>query len=84
METAPEPTTASTPLPAGTPAFSFTTDKGKSYFLHCRDTTAGSGKKVPFYYFGKAQKDGAVAPSLKATKLSSPETCPSSASRRLR
>jgi len=58
METTTDPAVPTTAAPIK--AFCHTNSQGKSYYLHCRVTTAGSGKKVNFYYFGKVQKDLAV------------------------
>ncbi len=49
------------PDAAASSAFTYTNSKGRTYVLHCRETMAGSGKKVNFYYFGKNQKSEAVS-----------------------
>lgn len=41
-------------------AFSFTNSKGKTYFLHRRETTLKNGRTQTIYFFGKEIKDGAL------------------------
>lgn len=38
-------------------AFSYTNSKGKTYFLHCKDTTLRNGKKQTLYFFAKEVKE---------------------------
>lgn len=41
-------------------AFSHTNSKGKTYFLHGRETELKSGAKRTLYFFAKEVKDGAL------------------------
>lgn len=41
-------------------AFSFTNTKGKTYFLHQRETTLKNGRKQTIYFFAGEVKDGAL------------------------
>lgn len=39
-------------------AYSYTNQKGKTYFLHERDAKGGAGRKL--YFFASEVKDGAI------------------------
>ncbi len=41
-------------------AFSFKNSKGKTYFLHRKDTTLKNGRTQTIYFFAKEVKDGAL------------------------
>ena len=41
-------------------AYSFTNSKGRTYFLHSRQTTLKNGRQQRIYFFGKEIKDGAI------------------------
>jgi hypothetical protein len=41
-------------------AYQYTNSKGRTYFLHSRDTTLKNGKKQTIYFFAKEEKDGAL------------------------
>lgn len=41
-------------------AFSFTNQKGTTYYLHGRETTLKNGTKQTIYFFAKEPKDGAL------------------------
>lgn len=41
-------------------AFSYTNSKGKTYFLHHRETTLKNGRKQTLYFFAKEVKDGSL------------------------
>ncbi len=41
-------------------AYAHTNSKGKTYFLHRKDTTLKNGRKQTIYYFGKEAKEGAL------------------------
>ena len=41
-------------------AYSHTNSKGKTYFLHGRETTLRNGTKQMLYFFAKEVKDGAM------------------------
>ncbi|MFQ5436030.1 MAG: hypothetical protein ACE5FD_14240 [Anaerolineae bacterium] len=41
-------------------AFSFTNSKGRTYFLHKRDTTLKNGRTQTIYFFAKEVKDGSL------------------------
>lgn len=41
-------------------AFSFENTKGKTYFLHQRETTLKNGRKQTIYFFAGEVKDGAL------------------------
>lgn len=41
-------------------AFAFTNSKGRTYYLHTRETTLKNGRKQQIYFFGKEVKDGAI------------------------
>ena len=41
-------------------AFSFTNSKGRTYFLHRKDTTLKNGRTQTIYFFAKEVKDGAM------------------------
>jgi hypothetical protein len=41
-------------------AFSFENSKGRTYFLHKRDTTLKNGRTQTIYFFAKEVKDGAI------------------------
>ncbi|MCA9955970.1 MAG: hypothetical protein H6657_11145 [Ardenticatenaceae bacterium] len=41
-------------------AFSFENSKGKTYFLHRKDTTLKNGRTQTIYFFAKEVKDGAL------------------------
>ena len=41
-------------------AFSFTNSKGRTYFLHRKDTTLKNGRTQTIYFFAKEEKDGAL------------------------
>lgn len=41
-------------------AFSYTNSKGRTYFLHSKDTTLRNGKQQTLYFFAKEVKDGSL------------------------
>jgi hypothetical protein len=41
-------------------AFTYTNSKGRTYFLHSRDTTLKNGKKQTIYFFAKEEQQGAL------------------------
>ena len=41
-------------------AYAHTNSKGKTYFLHSRDTQLKNGGTQTIYYFGKEAKEGAI------------------------
>ena len=41
-------------------AFSFTNSKGRTYYLHSRETTLKNGRKQTIYFFAKEVKDGSL------------------------
>ncbi len=41
-------------------AYSYTNSKGRTYFLHSRDTILKNGGTQTIYYFGKEAKEGAI------------------------
>lgn len=41
-------------------AYAFTNSKGKTYFLHKKDTTLKNGRTQTIYFFAKEVKDGAL------------------------
>lgn len=41
-------------------AFKYTNSKGRSYFLHERETTLKNGGTQTIYFFAKEVKDGAI------------------------
>jgi hypothetical protein len=41
-------------------AFSYTNSKGRTYFLHERETTLKNGGKQTIYFFAKDVKEGAI------------------------
>ncbi len=41
-------------------AYSFTNSKGRTYFLHKRDTQLKNGRSQTIYFFAKEVKDGAI------------------------
>jgi hypothetical protein len=41
-------------------AFSFTNSKGRTYFLHKRDTQLKNGRSQTIYFFAKEVKAGAI------------------------
>jgi hypothetical protein len=41
-------------------AYSFTNSKGRTYFLHKRDTQLKNGRFQTIYFFAKEVKDGAI------------------------
>lgn len=41
-------------------AFSFENSKGRTYFLHKRDTTLKNGRTQTIYFFAKEVKDGSL------------------------
>ena len=41
-------------------AFSHTNSKGKTYFLHARETTLKSGSTQTIYFFAGEQKEGVL------------------------
>jgi hypothetical protein len=41
-------------------AYSHTNSKGRTYFLHSRETTLKNGGTQTIYYFGKEAKEGAI------------------------
>ncbi len=41
-------------------AYSFTNSKGRTYFLHQRDTQLKNGRSQTIYFFAKEVKDGAI------------------------
>ena len=41
-------------------AFAHTNSKGKTYFLHKKDTTLRNGRQQTIYFFAKEVKDGAL------------------------
>jgi hypothetical protein len=41
-------------------AFSVTNSKGRTYYLHTKETTLKNGRKQQIYFFGKEVKEGAL------------------------
>jgi hypothetical protein len=41
-------------------AYSYTNSKGRTYFLHKRETTLKNGGQQTIYFFGKEEKEGAI------------------------
>lgn len=41
-------------------AYSYTNSKGRTYFLHERETVLKNGGKQTIYFFAKEVKDGAI------------------------
>ncbi len=41
-------------------AFKYTNSKGRTYFLHSRETTLKNGGTQTIYFFAKEVKDGAI------------------------
>ncbi|MCB9421343.1 MAG: hypothetical protein H6667_16185 [Ardenticatenaceae bacterium] len=41
-------------------AFSFKNSKGRTYFLHKRETTLKNGRTQTIYFFAKEVKDGSL------------------------
>lgn len=41
-------------------AYAFTNSKGKTYFLHKKDTTLKNGRQQTIYFFAREVKDGAL------------------------
>ena len=41
-------------------AFSFENSKGRTYFLHKRDTQLKNGRSQTIYFFAREVKDGAI------------------------
>lgn len=41
-------------------AYSFTNSKGRTYFLHKRDTQLKNGRSQTIYFFAKEAKEGAI------------------------
>jgi len=41
-------------------AFSYTNSKGRTYFLHSKDTTLRNGTPQTLYFFAKEVKDGSL------------------------
>jgi hypothetical protein len=41
-------------------AFSYTNSKGRTYFLHSKDTTLRNGTQQTLYFFAKEVKDGSL------------------------
>lgn len=41
-------------------AYSHTNSKGKTYFLHHKETTLKNGRTTTLYFFAKEVKDGAL------------------------
>ncbi len=41
-------------------AYSHTNSKGRTYYLHSRETTLKNGGTQTIYYFGKEAKEGAI------------------------
>ncbi|MFQ5399374.1 MAG: hypothetical protein ACE5E7_07220 [Anaerolineae bacterium] len=41
-------------------AYSVTNSKGRTYFLHKRETTLKNGRTQTIYFFAKEAKDGAL------------------------
>ncbi len=41
-------------------AYSVENSKGRTYFLHKRDTTLKNGRQQTIYFFAKEIKDGAI------------------------
>lgn len=40
-------------------AYAFTNSKGKTYFLHKKDTTLKNGRQQTIYFFAREVKEGA-------------------------
>ena len=55
-------------------AFSHTNSKGKTYFLHARDTTLKSGSTQTIYFFAGEQKEGALDSVPPGTSFPKPRT----------
>ena len=41
-------------------AYALTNSKGRTYYLHSRDTVLKNGGTQTIYYFGKEAKEGAI------------------------
>ena len=41
-------------------AYSYTNSKGRTYYLHGRETTLKNGRTQKIYFFAKEVKDGAL------------------------
>ena len=41
-------------------AYSHTNSKGRTYYLHSKETTLKNGGTQTIYYFGKEAKEGAI------------------------
>lgn len=41
-------------------AYSYTNSKGRTYYLHSRDTVLKNGGTQTIYFFGKEVKEGAI------------------------
>ena len=41
-------------------AFAYKNSKGRTYYLHSRETTLKNGGTQTIYYFGKEAKEGAI------------------------
>lgn len=41
-------------------AYAHTNSKGRTYYLHSRETTLKNGGTQTIYYFGKEAKEGAI------------------------
>ena len=41
-------------------AFAFENSKGRTYFLHKKDTTLKNGRKQTIYFFAREVKDGSL------------------------
>ncbi len=41
-------------------AYSVTNSKGRTYYLHTKETTLKNGRKQQIYFFGKEVKEGAL------------------------
>ena len=41
-------------------AYAYTNSKGRTYYLHSRETTLKNGGSQTIYFFGKEAKEGAI------------------------
>lgn len=41
-------------------AYSYTNSKGKTYYLHSKNTTLKNGRTQTIYFFAKEEKDGTL------------------------
>lgn len=41
-------------------AYSYTNSKGKTYFLHSKETTLRNGRNQTLYFFAKEAKEGSM------------------------